>query len=312
MGAGYQPLPISVVGSGPRRTMYATASPASYRSRYVSLAPFGLFASPAWEGELERSTLEHILRQLRGPRTRGFAWTVRCDHAALAHGLESFGIPHRRAATHILRLKHGYESVASGYSATIRNQIRKSGRRGVRVRSASDEADIRAYYELHTRVVAQKEWRGFEYPLQLFLELSRLKDSTRLLVAEHEGRIVSGAVFLRDACSVLYWHGATDRDYSDLFPSRPVFDEAIRWACETGAEFLNLGGSAGISSLEQFKSYWGAGAEMNWTFEWTNPVWARLSTLKDALKWSPPSRDERTREIRADFPSSIGTSRCQP
>lgn len=284
MGVEYFPLAIPVFGSGPPRTMYASASPAAYRSRYVWLAAFGLYASPGWNGELYRKTIERILQFLRGPRTRGFVWTVRFDHSALASALQSVGLASHRAPTHVLQLNQGYARSVCGYSATIRNQIRKAHRRGVSIRSAAGEADVRAYYELHARLVRQKNWRGYQYPVELFLELSRLENSMRLLVAECEGRIVSGAIFFRDGCSVLYWHGASDRAYSHLFASRPVFDEAIRWACETGAEFLNFGGSAGIASLEQFKSCWGARPEMNWTFEWTNPLWARLSALKTRLR----------------------------
>lgn len=297
MGRGYEPLAIPVIGSGQPRTMYATALPAPYRSRYVSLAPFGLYASPGWDDELQEGTLASILLQLRKPRTRGFVWTVRFDHTALASGLESLGIPYQRAETHVLRLDHGYDRVVSGYSATTRNQIRKAGRRGVCVRDARREADVRAYYELHRRLIGQKEeWRGYEYPVELFLELAQLRASVRLLVAEHEGRIVAGAVFFRDAGSVLYWHGATDREYSELFASRPIFDEAIRWACEIEAECLNFGSSAGMASLEQFKMSWGARPEMNWTFVWTNPVWARLSALKAAFEGALSSPDQQSRQ----------------
>ena len=47
--------------------------------------------------------------------------------------------------------------------------------------------------------------------------------------------------------------------------------------------FVDFGGSAGIASLEQFKSSWGARPEMNWVFEWKNPLWASLSALKSRL-----------------------------
>ena len=280
MGEKYRPLAIPVIGSGAPRTMYATSAPAPYHSRYVSLAPFSLCASPGWEDTLERMTLEGIVGQLRRASTRGFVWSVRFDHAALARGLSSFNMPFEQTATHVLPLQHGYARIATGYSATIRNQIRKAARRGVCVRDAGSEADVRAYYDLHARLVEQKEWRGFRYPLALFLELIRLKDFVRLLIAEHEGRIVSGALLFRDTDCVLYWHGASDRQHSHLFASRPLMDEAIRWGCETGASFVDFGGSAGIPSLEQFKSSWGAQPEMNWVFEWTNPLWTGLSALK--------------------------------
>lgn len=57
-------------------------------------------------GELERSTLERIVRRLT--RTRGFVWTVRFDHGPLAFVLESLNVPFQRTATHVLGLEHGY------------------------------------------------------------------------------------------------------------------------------------------------------------------------------------------------------------
>ena len=212
------------LGSGPPRTMYATSAPAPYHSRYVSLAPFSLYASPGWDDALELTTLEGIVGRLRRASTRGLVWTVRFDHAALARGLLSFNMPFRQTATHVLALEHGYACAAAGYSATIRNEIRKAERRGVCVRDAGGEADVRAYYELHARLVQQKEWRGFRYPLALFLELIRLKDFVRLLLAEHEGRIVSGALLFRDADCVLYWHAAT----------RPSVFASFRFTADTG------------------------------------------------------------------------------
>jgi len=193
-------------------------------------------------------------------------------------------MPFHQAATHVLKLEADYSCAASGYSATIRNEIRKAARRGVCVRVATSEADVQAYCELHARLVAQKEWRGFRYPATLFLELVRLKDFVRLLIAEHEGRLVSGALLFRDADCVQYWHAATDRDYSQLFASRSILDETIRWACDTGAKFVDFGGSAGLASLENFKSSWGARPEMNWVFEWTSPLWTSLSTLKSRFE----------------------------
>jgi hypothetical protein len=275
--------------------------PAPYGSRYVSLAPFSLYASPGWERELDRGTLQQIVRFLTGPRTRGFVWTVRFDHTALASGLASFGIASRTAPTHVISLDGGYADAAARYSATIRNQIGKARRRGVEVRAASSESDVRAYYDLHTRLVEQKEWKGYRHPLVLFLELNRLRDCMRLLVAEHEGRMVAGAVFLQDACSVMYWHGASDREYSNLFATRPLFDEAIRWACETKARFVDLGGSAGIASLEQFKASWGARPEVNHVFEWSNPLWTGLAALKCAFqreRRAAPPADRRCRAGR--------------
>jgi CelD/BcsL family acetyltransferase involved in cellulose biosynthesis len=291
----YRLVTLPVIGSGTPRKMYALQVVDQYRSRYVSLGPVGLYASPGWNGQLERATLEAILRRLMTFRTRGFVWNVRFDHEPLAAGLSSVGLKFERISTHVLPLKQDYEQVFAGYSATMRNHIRKAQRRGVRVRAAETDEDVRAYYEVHMKLVKQrqdKEGYGPVYPIGLFQELIKIREGARLLVAEVGECVVAGGLFFRDGSSVMYWHGASDRDYSHLFPSCAVLDEAICWACADGAEFFNFGGSAGIASLEQFKSFWGARPELNWTFEWNSPIWRRFSRMKSAIgTWRFGQRD---------------------
>jgi hypothetical protein len=278
LGAKYRAAAIPVRGSGPPRTLYAleVAEPLGLRS--FSLGPCGLYANPAWDGRLERSTLKEIVARLKGVRVRKFGWKVLFAEEELASGLCSLDLVSRRESTHVLSLAGGYEHVFAGYSATIRNEVRKARARGVRVRDAVTDQEVDAYYAVHTRL-AQEKGYGPVYPRELFRELRKLPQ-VRLLVAECEGRVAAGGLFFQDGRSILYWHGAADRNFYTHFPSRLVLDEAIRWGCETGTAFVNFGGSAGIVSLERFKSLWGAKLESNWTFEWENPLWRGLARLK--------------------------------
>jgi hypothetical protein len=284
MGNAHRTIAIPVEGSGIARTMYGTAEPAAYFSSYVSLGPFGLFASPGWDSTLQITTLQNILHFLTRPVVRGFAWTVRYDHVDLAKGLESLGLSSRSATTHVIPLLDGYSAAAAQFSATIRNQIRKAFRRGVSIRSADGESDVSVYYELHQRLVEERQWRGYRYPYALLLELSQLRDHVRLLLAECEGRVIAGGLFILDGTSVLYWHGVSDREHSDRFASRAVVDGAIRWACDIGASSFNLGGSAGVESIERFKAMWGAQRQENWTFQWSSPLWRSLGSARSRMK----------------------------
>ncbi|MCM3902716.1 MAG: GNAT family N-acetyltransferase [Pyrinomonadaceae bacterium] len=176
-----------------------------------------------------------------------------------------------------------YEEIFSGYSASLRNHVRKARRLGVTVRGTDSLEDFEAYYKVHLQRVEQKGGYSFVFPLEFLSELIKIHRTARFLVAESEGRIVAGGLFLRDGCSVFYLHGALDEQFSHLYPSCAIFDDAIRWASEKGAAFFNFGGSGTITSLEKFKSSWGARPELNWRFEWKNPLWTHLSRLKGAL-----------------------------
>lgn len=272
--AGY-PFEVRVRGSGPDRSMYGLQK-SQFGLRSILFGPVGLYASPGWLGSLELATVRNILAKLQGPNIRAFAWNVRFDHGELAEALSSLGIRSTHTYTFVLPLQPDYQRVFRGYSETIRNQVRRSRRAQVLVRDARDETDIDAYYHIHLRLARERGYLSI-YPCNLLVVLAGMRDAARFLVAEYENRIIGGGLFFRDGDSILYWHGASDRDYSRVFPSCAVLDEAIHWACEEGASSFNFGGSGGIQTLERFKSFWGARPEFNWRFEWSNPLWDKIS-----------------------------------
>lgn len=285
-GAQGEVMAIPVRGSGAPRTMYALRTPLPHRCWYVELAPYCLNASPGWNGPLEPATIKSVLKRLQGVRIRQFLWNVRFDHEPLASGLMALGLKPERVSTHVLYLDRPYEETVSRYSATTRNHVRKAQRRGLRVREARSREDVHAYYDVHLRLVDLKRQTGrygWVYPVELLLDLWNLHDTTRLLLAEWEGRVIGGGLFVRDGCSIYYFHGASDRDYSHLYPLSAVLDEAIRWAYEIGATFFNLTAAGGIATLDRFKASWGTRYEFNWTFRWSNPLWERLSRLKEIV-----------------------------
>lgn len=284
LGEGYGVTQIPVTGSGSPRAFYALSAPEPLRLRSFGLAPCGLYASPGWEGSLERGTLVGIVDRLKGLRARKFGWKVLFSHGELAEGLVSMGLTSHRESTHVLPLVPDYAALFARFSSTIRNQIRKARARGVMVREATDVSTVESYYLLHRKLAREKGTYEFIYPLELFLGLLPLRSAARLLVAEYEGKVVAGGLFFRDGASVVYWHGAADRDYSNLFPARLVFEEAIRGACESGAMLFNMGGSAGIASLEKYKESWGAERQLNWLFEWKNPLWESVSRVRRAIR----------------------------
>jgi len=280
MGDHLRPLAIPVQGSGPPRTMYAIQTPIHYWWRRVALAPCGLYWSPGWDGQLEPETLKAIVAKLQGVRILGFDWAVRFDHEPLAVGLQSLGLEARRVPTHVLALQPDYEQVFAGYNATMRNQVRKAHRLGVKLRNGVEEEDIKAFYRIYMGLTQQKPDFHLLFSLELFLHLFRNRAAMRLIMAEVEGEVVAGGVFLKDGSSVFYLMGASDRDYSNFFPICAVIDEAIRWSGEIGASFLNFGSSGGREPLERFKSFWGAKPEHDWRFKWENPFWNRISRWK--------------------------------
>ncbi len=269
---------IPVEGSGPKRSLCALEVADRLGLRSLLLAPLGLYASPGWDGPLESRTIADAVARLKGARTRKFSWKVRFDEEELAADLGALGLEAEKNETRIVPIERDYEAVAARFEPRIRRQIRQSREKGVAVR-ISDADAARAYHALHERLAAGKSGYDFIYPVQLFVDLVGL-DAVRLFVAEREGRLAAGALFFHDVDSLVYWHGAMDRDFSNVYPTHQIFDEAFRWGASLGASFVNLGGSVGIASLESFKDAWGARVAWNHQFTWRNPLWRAMERLR--------------------------------
>jgi SAM-dependent methyltransferase len=135
------------------------------------------------------------------------------------------------------------------------------------------------YQIIYAAIAQDKGWQ-FIYPQRLTEELIKIPSASRFIVAEIDGTVIAGGLFLKDGDSVFYFHGAADRAYNHFFPSRAVMDAAIRWACEIGAEFFNFGSCGQNMSLALFKSFWGTHMENNLIFRWSNPIWDRVGKAK--------------------------------
>lgn len=282
-GAGYRALPLPVDGSGPARTMYALAARRRLQTRSLQLAPYGLWASPGWDAALEDATVSRLLDVLQGLRTRDFRWHVRFDHLTLASKLMDAGLTWSRVSTRVLYLDRDHDSQLRKYNATIRNQIRRCAKSDVKVRCVSGGPAVDEYYRVHTEIATAKSFKTV-YPSRLIKKLVENCNSTRLFVAEYEDRVIAGGIFFWDGCSILHWHGAADRNYNRFFPTCGLLNAVIQWASEQGATFFDFGSSAGIASLDSFKSFWGAMTESHWCFEWRNPGWDRLSRLASRVR----------------------------
>src|SRR5262245_31303363 len=172
-GEEYQPLAVPIRESGPPRTMYVIQHPISYGRRLLSLAPFSLYASPGWQGQLRQSTLEGILGRLTGIRTSSFIWNVRFDHKQLAAGLMSSGLKFSHTPTRVLDLTPGYERTFAGYNATIRNQVRRARRMSVSVRETTSRDSVSEYHKIYTRLLSNEEAIDMSTLLNSFLSWLR-------------------------------------------------------------------------------------------------------------------------------------------
>ena len=100
--------------------MHVVRAPLRYAASKISgPKPDDLWTSPGWSGDLERSTVEHILHQMQsGLRTRALRWQVRFDHEPLATILSSLGLIPDRVQIYVLKLDRPYGDLFENFSAT--------------------------------------------------------------------------------------------------------------------------------------------------------------------------------------------------
>jgi hypothetical protein len=252
--------------------------------RSVLLAPFGLYASPIYDHG-SHDCVSALVAQLKTFRTITFHWSVRFDHSDLADRLDRCGLDRQEYTTQVLYLDRSYDAIFRGFSETARNQIRRAERKGVVVRRATERQDVRTYYALYQKMVAQRANWATIYPESLFFELVSLKDDVIFLLTEVDNKAVSGGWFFRDGNSFMYWHSVLDYEFSRYFPHYALINHAIRLASQERMSSFNMGASLGTASLEQFKSFWGTHKVPCWSLSWQNPMWASVSKVRKAIAW---------------------------
>lgn len=146
----------------------------------------------------------------------------------------------------------------------IRRGINKAIARGVRIRLADEEADLRVWYRLYLEtmrrnLVASRPYRFFG----ALWDLMGPSGMMRLILAEHHtnerSRIIGGHIFFVFGDTVTYAFGASRSSDFVLRPNDMILWQAIQEASQNGFHFVDLGEvPEGDDDLARFKSKWGA------------------------------------------------------
>ncbi len=158
----------------------------------------------------------------------------------------------------------------------IRWAVNKAERLNLRVRSASDEADLRAWYQLYLETmrhhgIPPRPYRLFS-AMWVLLRPQRLMD---LLVAEQETpagtRLLAGSIFLKFGDSVFYAFNGSRRSALSLRPNDVIMWTAIHDASAAGYRRFDLGEvDQSAPRLAAFKSKWGA--RPSWLYRYYHPA----------------------------------------
>jgi CelD/BcsL family acetyltransferase involved in cellulose biosynthesis len=163
----------------------------------------------------------------------------------------------------VLELPSRFEDLSFGTSrnrARINWAVRKADRLGVRVRFAESPEDVRSWYRLYLETMRSHSLPP--RPLRLFnamWDVLRARGLMWLLLAEHDGELIAGSLYLMFGRTIFYAFNGCRRSGLSLRPNDVIQWHAIRESCRRGFQYYDLGEvSHDNHGLADFKSKWGA------------------------------------------------------
>lgn len=149
-----------------------------------------------------------------------------------------------------------------------RYNIRLAGRRGVTIREASSEDDVRSWYNL-LRETSERDRFGI-HTLDYYLRCWRIfapRQQLRLFLAEHDGQLLGGIFVALFARQAIYLYGASSSEQRSLMPNYLLQWHAILWARAQGASTYDFWGIPAtdnenelMAGVYRFKRGWGGRA----------------------------------------------------
>ena len=183
---------------------------------------------------------------------------VRRVHVRAAVGTDAREV----AVRHVLPLTDDPDAAYRRFHRSqVQRNIRRAERDGVVVRTAEARTDLtEIFYRLHLQT---RRRQGVPVqPRRLFELIWRhliAPGHGTVLVAEHGGRPIAAAVFLRHNGTVIYKYGASDSSAWSLRPNHALLWHAVRAACAAGDRVFDWGRTDfDNAGLRDFKTAWGA------------------------------------------------------
>jgi lipid II:glycine glycyltransferase (peptidoglycan interpeptide bridge formation enzyme) len=103
---------------------------------------------------------------------------------------------------------------------------------------------VRELHRIYTLTMDRQGASEHHYfPYEYFAAIQeRLRRNSRILLAEHDGRVVAATLYLHDGADAYSYLGGADHDAQRVRPTNAIVDEMIRWARAQGKQRLILGG----------------------------------------------------------------------
>ena len=242
------PLVETPAGRGTMRTLQST----------WNWSPGGVIA----DGPINAEEINELYRSLQSWRLSEGVFTGN-PHSPLPDPPLRRGWESQEVFTQVLPLSGDIDSIIRGYSSAHRRGLKAARKAGVKVRRGSMIRDFEAYYKAYR--ASYDRWRvtwGPPLAWELFATCHQTTlehpEKITLWLAEANGRLLSGGIFLYWNRGVVYWHGAGHQEFFGLYPNNLLHTEVIQDAILRGVSWYDFNPSAGLEGVARFKSGFGA------------------------------------------------------
>jgi lipid II:glycine glycyltransferase (peptidoglycan interpeptide bridge formation enzyme) len=183
--------------------------------------------------------------------------------------------------TYFIELKGGEKNVWDGFSRTLRQDINKVKKRGIRVEIGSKQ-DVEYIFDLlikRDHIHANKE-----FLLEIFDNFA--PKNLIVFIVKHENELLGGVITICYKNKVGLWVGMPRISYEGTTPNTLIFWEAINWAIENGFEIFEIIGASELSYFI-FKSKFNGELVPYHIMKWYSPLWKFGKTVQQLLKGNP-------------------------
>jgi peptidoglycan pentaglycine glycine transferase (the first glycine) len=156
----------------------------------------------------------------------------------------------------VLDIRPEEKDILAGMKEKWRYNVRLAARKGVTIRHGQGQADLDTFYRLYETTSERDQF--FIHNKAHYQDVMRLYsegDRAALLLAEHEGKAISGIIVLRFGRWSWYMYGASSNEQRNLMPNHLLQWNGMQWAKEHGCWYYNFRGIPAI--LEEGQELWG-------------------------------------------------------
>jgi peptidoglycan pentaglycine glycine transferase (the first glycine) len=144
-----------------------------------------------------------------------------------------------------------------------RYNLRLAGRKGVKIRIATDKGDLQAFYDILLETARRDKFliRGYEY-FEWIWDYLLENGFAQIFLAEHEGDLIAATLAMITGNKVWYLYGASSNNKRSYMPNYLIQWAMIQWAKEKGCSLYDFRGVSGdldesnpLYGLYRFKSF---------------------------------------------------------